>query len=230
MFINNNIDNQNLSFPIFDGAKYYNKYKAKHARGEKLNFYEKIYIWSIHNRTRVMFFLLITLLLIFIINQIFFNNYIMNDNIIHGGNTIKSVGKNVLSPVYAFKNFEKDNKLKFIGDLTYITPLTKSIKGINNKLSSINEVQARMQTQYTGLNKATKFGGINPIFDTIYNWLWTNLISSKMALYIAGLLIIYGFGIVFAPLLILFLIVKYLLRMYKQKTSTLTKQPKNKKI
>ena len=59
-----------MNYPILDGSYIYDKIIAKIENDEDINVYEQFYLWSIHNRSKILYGLFILFVSCLIINDI----------------------------------------------------------------------------------------------------------------------------------------------------------------
>jgi hypothetical protein len=198
MFLNNT--------PILDGTYIYNKINKKLEDNKEINIYEQFYLWSYHNRNKVLFWLFI-LLIISLLSNGFINNKNKKLNI-----HTQSGGKDDNEK----DNNEKDDKKNDKKNDSGYKYLSKNISFRSTKsraeagnLSRYEQIRLADRSLFT---RATNSYIFFPLIDKFFLKIWGIMFSSKMQYIIAVTLIIYGFGIIIIPLIILFLIVKYTLK------------------
>ena len=174
---NNNSNDKKLKFPLLDKKYFYDKIMKKEEKERK--FYEKFYIWSIKNRSTILFNLLIIAIITYILEISYYTSNDKCNNEMQGGKG----GKTTISGNKQKGNFmqqARDNYLFF------------------------------------------------PLIDKLFINIWAFIKYTKVGFVIAMIYFIYGFGIVVIPLIILFFIIKYSLKMYRVKSKPLADLYKSK--
>lgn len=172
---------ENVNYPFLDKNYYYDEIMEKDKDDRR--FYENFYIWSINNRSKILFILIILFILSFVIE----NTY--NKKVeITGGKPNKNIaGKK------------------------------------NNADKSDYQIKREAQIGEGNFLKQTRDAiAFFPLIDKFMKHVWYYIIYSRVGWVFALLILIYGFGLVVVPLIILFLIIKYSLRIYKQKAKPLS--------
>lgn len=180
---------ENVNYPFLDKNYYYDEIMEKDK--EDRRFYENFYIWSINNRSKILFILIILFILSFVIENIFDNN----------------------------KYIQNNDKTEITGGKP-----NKNIAGKKNSADK-SDYQIKREAQMGEGNflKQTRDAiAFFPLIDKFMKHVWYYIIYSRVGWVFALLILIYGFGLVVVPLIILFLIIKYSLRIYKQKAKPLS--------
>lgn len=277
-----------MNYPILDGSYIYDKITAKIENGEDINVYEQFYLWSIHNRSKILYGLFILFISCLIINDI--TEYRQNRIVIQSGGAsasanitpitddkepkgksfgsklwsgTKAVGKGIKRFTFG-KNANVGSSIKGFG--SDVWKGTKSVgTGIKNVVVGKNagedlgkvgqalskgkrsftknisfrgkrdpskmsqyELERYKKLEETKANrKYKKLGAIKdvftffPLIDKFFGKIWNFLIDTKAGIIIGFILLVYGFGVVVIPLLLLYLLVKYTLKVLKKKTQSL---------
>jgi hypothetical protein len=263
-----------MNYPILDGTYIYDKINKKIEEGKDINIYEQFYLWSIHNRSKILYGLFILLLVSLIINGII--DYRDNKIVIQSGGdesgsnesgsnetpkiekakTYKTEKKGFLSKAWSgtkgtfvdvgkgFKSVGKGIGNIVVGknageDMNKVAQavqtgkrsFTKNISFRNNRdpsKMSQYELQRRKKLEETKANRKFKTLGAMkdavtffPLIDKFFGKIWRFLIDTKAGIIIGFILLVYGFGVIVIPLLLLYLLVKYTLKVLKKKTQSL---------
>lgn len=289
--------NNQINYPILDGRYLYDKINKKIENGEDINVYEQFYLWSIHNRSKILYGLFILFILCIIINDI--TEYRQNKIVIQSGGTgdetsegkgffgkslsvSKSIGKGIGTGLKVtgkgvkmvtigkdtnigtgIKGFGEDiwkgtkNVGKGVGNvLVGKTPLedlgkvgkgaakvrsafTKNIafgKRDPSKMSQY-ELERYKKLEETKKNREYKTLGAMkdaftffPLIDKLFGKIWNVVWNTKVGVIIGFMLLVYGFGAVIVPLIILYLLIKYTLKILKKKTKSFQDYKRFKKI
>jgi hypothetical protein len=208
-----------MNYPLLDGRYIYDKIKKKVDNNKEINFLEKFYLWSIYNRSKVIYVLLIITIISIIINDI--NNY-KNDKIVisslKGGSDDNLASNEIDSPKKS--NFANKAESFFTKNLSF---RKRKIKNMSKY-----ELERYKQLEETKINNPN-FGSVIqyvnffPLIDKLFGKLRSFVYSSKIGYVIAIPLIVYGFGIVVIPLIIIFLFIKYTLRLLIIKSEPIQK-------
>jgi hypothetical protein len=173
-------------YPLLDGTYILTKINKKIEDGEDINIYEQFYLWSINNRSKVLFYLFILFIITLLVNG--FNNKIM-------------VGGNEDSTTQPDNNQE-----------------TNTNGGNEDATTQPDNNQETENAQPDNLEPSNGSISIFSVINKFFLKIWKFMFTSKAPYIIAVVLFIYGFGIVIIPLIILFLIIKYSLKIYRKKT------------
>jgi hypothetical protein len=238
-----------MNYPILDGSYIYDKITSKIENGEDINVYEQFYLWSIHNRSKILYGLFILFISCLIINDI--TEYRQNRIVIQSGGASanitpttddkeskgKSIGSKLWSGTKAVGKgikrftFGKDanvgSSIKGIGSDVWKGTKNISFSSDPSKMSQY-ELQRYKKLEETKANrKYKKLGAIKdaftffPLIDKFFGKIWNFLIETKAGIIIGFILLVYGFGVVIIPLLLLYLLIKYTLKVLKKKTQSL---------
>lgn len=345
--------NNQINYPLLDGSYLYDKINKKIEDGKDINVYEQFYLWSIENRSNVLYGLFIILIITIVVNDII--EYRNNKIIIKSGTMIggfsnpfskdarderymrklqkkaeagnESASKK-LGEVHSkyearqqkkdyiaqaedknaakanIKNMEKQeqatsqaakldakaeaktykvgyfgnkwNKFKkgVTGVASDIGSAGKSLgKGVKNVVVGKNtgedmnkfakgaakvrsaftkniafgkrdpskmsqyELERYQKLEETKANrKYKKLGAIKdfatffPLIDKFFSKIWNVVWNTKAGIIVGFILLVYGFGAVVIPLLILYLLIKYTLKIFKNKTRSIQNYNRYKKI
>lgn len=155
------------------------------------------------------------------------------------GSAGKSVGKGIKNIVVG-KNVGEDMNKVAQGAAKVKSAFTKNIsfrgKRDPSKMSKyeleryqkLEEIKANRK--YKSLGAIKDFASFFPLIDKFFSKIWDFVWNTKAGIIVGFMLLVYGFGAVIIPLLILYLLIKYTLKIFKNKTASLQNYNRYKKI
>jgi hypothetical protein len=129
------------------------------------------------------------------------------------GTGIKNVGTDI-------SDAAKKGKRSFVKNISFRQNRDKS-KMSKYELQRTEELEAKQaKRKYKNLGAIGDAFTFFPLIDKLFNKIWAILFNTKINYIIGFVFLVYGFGVVVIPLTILFLIVKYTLKIFRNKTKT----------
>lgn len=150
-----------MNYPILDGRYLYDKINKKIEKGEDINVYEQFYLWSIENRSNVLYTLFVILIITIVINDIieYRNNKIIikmnsmnNINSMNGGSYqyggISNPFRRLTEAEKAQAVLEKENFEKYGHLLKKQKEEARDAAKKEKELSNIHATKEKYKAQY----------------------------------------------------------------------------------
>lgn len=208
-----------INTPILDNYYFYNKIIKKDE--EELNIYEKFYLWSFKNRTKIIIMLSVLLIIIYFLNMYDISSISKMTGGDESGNSTGTNNTSTAPPATAAKT----NNTVAATKKPATTTTTTQPASAPTSSSSNNTATSSLKGSISSFVASYLKEEIDAFFISIIKF----LLKKKISRYIALIILIYSFGLIFIPLILLFYMIKYSIKIYKKKTSGLQKIFANKK-